>query len=101
MTAYAYATSEDAATVTVIDLDRRRAVATLPAGPGAHSLALTPDGSRVYVAHRRDRSPTVIDTQTTTVRGTIQLSSSPTGVAVSPDGRSLAVLGRSRLVAWI
>lgn len=98
---YAYATSEDGATATVIDLDRRAAVATLPAGPGAHSLAVTPDGSRVYVANRRDRTLTVVDSRTLTVSATIELSSPPAGIAASGVGRGLAVVGRTRLVVWL
>lgn len=62
MPQHAFATSEDAATVTAIDLGTLREAAVMPAGPGAHSLALTPDGSRLYVANRRDRTVTVVDT---------------------------------------
>jgi YVTN family beta-propeller protein len=101
MTAYAYATSEDAASVTVIDLDSRRAVAMLPAGAGAHSLTITPDGRRLYVANRRYRTVTVIDPVEVSVARTIELPSSPSGIAASPDGRLLAVLGRTDLIAWV
>ncbi len=98
---YAFATSEDAQTVTAIDLGTRAAVATLPAGPVAHAMALTRDGARLYVVNRRGGSLTVIDARAPAVLDTVVLPSDPMGAAVSPDGRWLAVLGRARLVAWV
>jgi YVTN family beta-propeller protein len=98
---YAFATSEDAATVTAIDLATRQAAARLPAGPAAHAMALTPDGARLYVVNRRGASLTVIDARALTELSTIPLPSDPMGAAVSPDGRWLAVLGRTRLIAWV
>ena len=68
---YAFATSEDAATVTAIDLVTRQSAATLPAGPAAHAMALTPDGARLYVVNRRGRSLTVVDARTPAVLDTI------------------------------
>ncbi len=101
MTAYAYATSEDAASVTVIDLDSRRAVAMLPAGAGAPSLSITPDGRRIFIANRRYRTVSVLDTAEVRVVRTIELPTPPSGIAVSPDGGRVAVLGRTDLVAWL
>jgi len=98
---YAFATSEDAASVTAIDLATRQAVATLPAGPVAHALTLTQDGGRLYVVNRRGGSLTVIDPRALAVLDTIALPADPMAAAVSPDGRWLAVLGRARLVAWL
>jgi YVTN family beta-propeller protein len=98
---YAFATSEDAQTVTAIDLGTREAVATLPAGPTAHAMAVTQDGGRLYVVNRRGQSLTVIDAQAAAVIDTIRLASDPMGAASSPDGRWLAVVGRDRLVAWV
>jgi YVTN family beta-propeller protein len=98
---HAFATSEDAASVTAIDLTTRQAVATLPAGPVAHALALTPDGARLYVVNRRGGSLTVVDPRAPAVVATITLSADPMAAAVSPDGLWLAVLGRSELVAWV
>ncbi len=98
---YAFATSEDAQTVTAIDLGTRQAVATLPAGPTANAMAVTRDGARLYVVNRRGRSLTVVDARAPAVLDTIRLQSDPMGAAISPDGRWLAVLGRDRLVAWV
>ncbi|HZR97126.1 MAG TPA: hypothetical protein VFE37_00380 [Chloroflexota bacterium] len=98
---YAFATSEDAASVTAIDLATRQAVATLPAGPVAHALTLTQDGERLYVVNRRGGSLTVVDARALAVLDTIALPTDPMAAAISPDGRWLAVLGRARLVAWV
>jgi YVTN family beta-propeller protein len=98
---YAFATSEDAGTVTAIDLATRAAVATLPTGAVAHALTLTRDGTRLYVVNRRGGSLTVIDPSALAVLDTITLPTDPMAAAISPDGRWLAVLGRARLVAWI
>ena len=93
---YAFATSEDAATVTAIDLATRQAVATLPAGPVAHALTLTLDGGRLYVVNRRGGSLTVVDARALAVLDTIALPTDPMAAAISPDGRWLAVLGRGQ-----
>lgn len=62
---------------------------------GAHGLAVTPDGSEVVVASNVNDGPIgIIDLATHTVAG-IQtgLHSTPSGVAVSPDGKqALATL---------
>ena len=68
---YAFATSEDAGTVTAIDLATRAAVATLPTGAVAHALTLTRDGTRLYVVNRRGGSLTVIDPSALAVLDTI------------------------------
>lgn len=101
MPRYAFATSEDAARVTAIDVDSLQPVSVLSAAPGAHSLALTPDMSRLYVLNRRGRSITAIDPTVPAVIDTIPLESDPLAGSVSPDGRWLAVLGRTQPIAWL
>lgn len=98
---YAFATSEDAATVTAIDLATYQAVATLPAGRVAHAMAVTHDAARLYVVNRRGGSLTVVDTLALAVVDTIVLPADPMGAAVSPDGRALAVLARAAPTAWL
>jgi len=98
---YAIATSEDEAQVIAIDLETHAVAARLPAGPTAHALAVTRDGSRVYVVNRRGASLTVVDARSLTVVATIALAADPMGAAVSPDGRWLAVLARAELRAWV
>src|SRR6201998_670428 len=47
--------------------------ARIPVGHNSRGLGLCPDGNRLYVANRLDDSITVIDTQTSTVKFTIDL----------------------------
>jgi len=60
------------------------------AAPGG--IAVTPDGSRVYVANAGDHTVSVIDTASHTVTATIGAAfGNPTGVAVTPDGSRVYV----------
>ena len=54
-------------------------------------LALSPDGSRLYVAEAGINAVAVVDTGTRTVLGHIPTGWFPSKVAVSPDGRKLVV----------
>jgi YVTN family beta-propeller protein len=55
-------------------------------------VAVTPDGSKVYVANFLDTTVSVIDTATNTVVGSpITVGAAPVGVAVTPDGSKVYV----------
>jgi YVTN family beta-propeller protein len=55
-------------------------------------VAVTPDGSKVYVAYGDSNTVSVIDTATNTVVGSpITVGGSPFGVAVTPDGSKVYV----------
>ena len=65
--------------------------ATIPTGTGAEpeGVAVSPDGSTVYVANTGNGDVSVISTATDTVTATIgTIGSAPVGVAVSRDGRT-------------
>ena len=49
-------------------------------------IAVSPDGTRVYVANQGSDTVSVINTATNTVVATISAGSQPVGPAVSPDG---------------
>jgi YVTN family beta-propeller protein len=60
-------------------------------------VAVTPDGSRVYVANRNSGTVSVIDTATNTVVGSpIPVGGLPMGVAVIPDAET----GTCRVVKY-
>jgi YVTN family beta-propeller protein len=58
-------------------------------------VAVTPDGSKVYVTNLSGNTVSVIDTVTNTVVTTIPVGSAPFGVAVTPDGGKVYVTNLS------
>ncbi|MFJ8948300.1 IPT/TIG domain-containing protein [Streptomyces sp. NPDC102395] len=64
---------------------------TIPVGSGPQGIALTPDGTRAYVANRASNTVSVIDTATDTVTHTIPTSADPVFVAAAPDGTRVYV----------
>src|SRR5215831_7470527 len=89
----AYITNLGSSTVSVIDSASNSVSATIPVSASPFGVAVTPDGSKVYVAH--DTTPgtvSVIDTATNTVVGLpIPVSASAVGVAVAPDGSKVYI----------
>ena len=49
-------------------------------------MAITPDGTRVYVTNGNDSTVSVIDTASKTVVATVGVGFLPAGVAITPDG---------------
>ena len=54
-------------------------------------VAVSPDGTKVYVANEYGNTVSVIDTATNTVTATVNVGSGPFGVAVNPDGTKVYV----------
>lgn len=52
-----------------------------------YTLAITPDGSTVYVTNEGTDTVVAIDTRTKTPVATIPVGQSPFGIAITPDGR--------------
>jgi YVTN family beta-propeller protein len=77
-------------TVTVIDTATNTVTATVPVGGGPSGVAITPDGTRVYVSISLGISGgvSVIDTATNTVVATVPfpVGFSPRSLAITPDG---------------
>jgi YVTN family beta-propeller protein len=73
-------------TLHVIDLSQEGPLARfdLPSVPAG--IAITPDGSRVYVANGLAGSVTAVDAQSRTKLGDVRVGAEPLGIAVSPDG---------------
>ncbi|UQI46446.1 beta-propeller fold lactonase family protein [Streptomyces sp. HU2014] len=59
---WVYALNEGGATVTVVDVTARKAVATLRTGTGPSALAASPDGRRLYVTNATTGTVSVFDT---------------------------------------
>ena len=86
--------------VSAIDLQTRRAVATIPAGRHPEAMATSPDGKSLYVLNANDDSITIIDTTRTSVIRTVALplqngaGANPSALAVNPsDGRLFVAEG--------
>ncbi len=93
---YAYVTCLNSGQVQVIDTDLEQVVNVIEIGGNPWLAALTPDGSRVYVANWGKNAVDVIDTGTRSLVMTIDNSMAgdhgpvfarPHGVAMSHDGR--------------
>ena len=91
------ATSQADGTVALIDLRTRRVIDTLPArnGPQAEALAFFPDGRRLATGGIAGRV-TLWDVHARKVLRTLRFPDPVWWVAVSPDGRRLAVQERRR-----
>jgi YVTN family beta-propeller protein len=88
----AYITNYFTGDVSVIDTATNTVIATVPVGGGPSGVAVTPDGSRVYVTSGIGVS--VIDTATNMVIGSpIPVESGAAGVAVTADGSRAYVSG--------
>ena len=79
------------ARVSVIDTATNTVIATIPVGDNPFGVAVSPDGSKVYVANSNSHTVSVIATATDTVTATIPVGNIPLGVAVTPDGSKLYV----------
>jgi serine/threonine-protein kinase len=85
---WGYTANHESNQVSVLDLhDDGRVVVTLPAGTSPHSVAISPDGTRLAVTNFDSDDVTMIDTVANTVVGGIAVGSNPQDVAYAPDGR--------------
>ena len=78
-------------TVSVIDAATNTLIATVPVESSPVGVAITPDGTKAYVANRGSDIVSVIDTATNTVTAMVNVGSGPTGVVVTPDGKKAYV----------
>jgi len=70
--------------VRVIDTATNTVLTTVVVGIDPQDLAITADGTHVYVACFSANSVFVIDTSTNTVTATIAVGANPVGVAITP-----------------
>lgn len=80
-------------TLSIIDLTGEREMTVIETGEGAEGLAVSPDGSQVWVGNRADRNVSVIDTRRRRVVDTIELEGSPVRVEISDGGRVVIPTG--------
>ena len=83
---FAYVANPHTSTVSAIDIASNKVVATIADGGYPWGLAITPDGSRVYVTDTVSNAAVAIDTASNKVIAEVAVGNNPIGVAISPDG---------------
>jgi YVTN family beta-propeller protein len=83
----AYVANSGNGTVSVFDIDTGQPIWTTAIGGEPVDLAITPDGTRVWVVDAANGSVAVIDTAgNAVVLGAIPVGTAPRGIAISPNG---------------
>lgn len=77
--------------VVVVNTATNTTVDTIPVGNNPKGIAVSPDGSRVYVTTVDNGKLAVINTVTNTVDTSITIGNNPSGVVISPDGSKVYV----------
>jgi YVTN family beta-propeller protein len=73
----------------VVDLENWRLMTNIPVGDMGDpefGLAITPDGSEVFVCNGYSKDVSVVSTSENRVIDTIPMESAPAGIGISPDG---------------
>ena len=96
---YAYITNFNSNTVSVINTSSNTVTATVPVGKNPLGVAVSSDGTKVYVTnvnYKGRGTVSVIDTATKKVSATIDIGYkySPCGIAVTPDGKKVFLANR-------
>jgi len=81
--------------VTIIDTVLNKVKAIIPVGANPEGIALSPDGTRAYVANSGSDSVSVVDTVSNKVIANVAVGDSPRYVAVTPDGERVYVTNTS------
>ena len=88
-----FVANEDAATMSVVDVDKRRRRWARSVGREPEGVGITPDGRWVLVTNESDNSVSVIDTGTLKIVKSVQVGKRPRDVAFTPDSRAAYVSG--------
>src|SRR5436189_20063 len=75
----------------VADQSTNTVTATIAVGTTPEELAVTPNGTEVYVANEGSNNVSVIDTSTNAVTATVDVGTTPVDVAITPDGADVYV----------
>jgi serine/threonine-protein kinase len=82
-----YATNHMSTVVTVVKASTNKAVKTIEVGETPHSIAISPDGSRLAITSFNGNEVFVVSTATDNEVATVKVGRNPLEVAYSPDGR--------------
>jgi YVTN family beta-propeller protein len=99
---FAYIPNYGGDSVTVLDTATNTVTATVPVGSNPYAVAVSPDGSTVYVTNSNGvTSISVINATSNTVTATVRVGALPMGVAVSPDGSTVYVANWGENTVWV
>lgn len=87
---FAYVVNTNDNTASIIDTATDTVTATIPVGNYPTGVAMSPDGTKVYITNGYDyggNTLSVIDTATNTVTATVNVGDWPLGVSFTPDGK--------------
>src|SRR5204863_256315 len=79
-----------AGTVTPITVATNTAGTNISVGNGPQAIAITPDGTKAYVANHGSNTVTPITLATNTAGTAITVGTSPDGIAITPDQAPVA-----------
>lgn len=87
MVVYAYTISDDS--INVINTETRKLEKKIAVGEAPRSLAITPDGKRIYVSNNGDGTISVINTSLNRVTETLAVGAYPAQLLMNPLGTKL------------
>jgi len=82
-----YITNSAGDSIHVINPATNKVVQVIKGIEGAHGIAFSPDGSRVYVSNESDSTLDVFDRRSGRLTKKVALSAHPNNIAVAKDGR--------------
>ena len=75
----------------IIDPATNKVVGEIKGIEAPHGIAVSPDGSRIYVSEEADKTLLVIDGKTLAVTKRIPLSGNPNLIDITPHGKTIYV----------
>lgn len=73
--------------ISVVDLERRQVIKSIPVGKSPHGLRMSPDGQTIYVANTDEGTVSVVSVGNLTEVARIPVGSGPVQVGFTPDGK--------------
>src|SRR5262245_11472717 len=89
-----YVTNSGGDNIHVVNPADQKVVSTIEGIEGAHGVAFSPDGSRVYASNEADHTLDVFDQKTGKLTKKVKLSGRPNNIAVAKDGRIVVAIAQ-------
>src|SRR5262245_64554137 len=89
-----YVTNSGGDNIHIVDPANQTVASTIEGIEGAHGIAFSPDGSRVYASNEADHTLDVFDQKTGKLIKKVKLSGRPNNIAVAKDGRIVVAIAQ-------